>query len=73
MGIDKGAKFASGDVYVDYPFEEVKFRWDCKEKKIYMKFYGRQEDPLPVPHDNRLYNDALMWGAEIDRARYDAQ
>lgn len=71
MGIEKGEKFAKGDVYIGYPFEEVKFRWDFKQEKTYLKFYGEQEDPVPVPHDNRLCNDALMWGDEIDRAEYD--
>lgn len=70
MGINKGAKFAN-DVFVDYPFEEVKFRWDHFHKKIYRRFYGKQECTEPVPHDNRLFNDALLYGDEIDRQAYE--
>lgn len=71
MGVNKGARFAAGDVFVDYPFEEVRFRWDCREGNIYRKFYGKQEDPNPVSHDNRLFNDALRFGDEIDRSEYE--
>lgn len=71
MGIDKGEKFKN-DVFVDYPYEQVKFRWDCRESKIFKRFYGMQEIKEPVPHDNRLYNEALMWGQEIDQQSYNS-
>jgi hypothetical protein len=58
------------DIYVDYPFEEVMYRWSCEEKRIYVKFYGEEEKNDPVPQDNRLYNDALLYGDEISKEEY---
>lgn len=69
MPIEKGPIFAAGDVYIDYPFEEVMFRWDRAEEKIYRRFYGSREDG-PVSHDNRLCNDALLYGEQISREVY---
>lgn len=71
MPIDKGPVFVERDVFVDYEFEEVMFRWDHQAQKIYMKFYGEAELPDPVPHDSRLYNDALLDGEEISREQYE--
>jgi hypothetical protein len=69
MGITKGVRFGREDIYVDYPFEEVMFRWDHTERKIYRQFYGKVESG-PVPHDNRLYNDALLYGEETTKDKY---
>ena len=69
MGVNKGEPFARGDIYVDYPFEDVMFRWDHLERKAYRKFYGKAETG-PIPHDNRLYNEALCFGDEISREAY---
>ncbi len=71
MGIGKGPWFAERDIFVDYPFEEVMFRWDHVAEEIYRRFYGQPEDVEPIPHDNRLFNDALRFGDEITRERYD--
>lgn len=71
MPVSKGQLFAQGDVYIDYPFEEVMYRWDHKQEKIYVRFYGEAEKPAPVPHDNRLFNDALLSGNQITREQYE--
>jgi len=65
MAINKGELFTHNDVYIDYSFEEVMFRWDHKTKKIYVKFYGEDEKVESVSHDNRLFNDSLLYGNEI--------
>ena len=65
MAINKGELFSRQDVYIDYPFEGVMYRWDHKAEKIYVKFYGEKEKSEPVPYDNRLFNDALLSGQEI--------
>lgn len=70
MGINKGEHFAKRDIFVDYPFEEVMYRWDHVERKTYMRFYGEEEKLKPIPHDNRLFNDALLFGDEISRDQY---
>lgn len=71
MGIDKGKIFAERDIYINYPFEEVMFRWDHIEQKVYVRFYGEAENRNPIPHDNRLFNDALLSGSEISREEYE--
>lgn len=71
MSIRKAQYFARNYVCIDYPFEEAMFRWDSVEKKIYIKFYGQEEKSEAVPHQNRLFNDALLSGNEITRERYE--
>lgn len=71
--VQKGVTFQDRDVFVDYPFEEVMFRWDHQAELIYRCFYGEGEWPEPLPHDNRLFNDALLYGDEIDRQQYDVK
>ncbi|MGN6082590.1 hypothetical protein [Trinickia sp.] len=71
MGIDIGPRFNTEDVYIDYPFEEVMFRWEHAGRTIFRKFYDEAESG-PVPHDNRLYNEALLYGDETTRDAYRA-
>ncbi|AHI32850.1 MULTISPECIES: hypothetical protein [Marinobacter] len=70
MAINKGKLFSEKDVYIDYSFEEVMYRWDHKAEKIHVKFYGEDEKPDPIPHDNRLFNEALLSGKEITYEEY---
>lgn len=70
MGVSKGPRFRTEDIFVDYPYEEVTFRWDHISMQIFRRFYGEAEDIQPVPSDNRLYNDALCFGDEISREDY---
>jgi hypothetical protein len=69
--LNKGKLFAERDVYIDYPFEQVMYRWDRNTRTIYRKFYGSQESPDPVLQDNRLFNDAILYGQEISRDDYE--
>lgn len=39
MAINKGEKFGQGDVYVDYEFERVMFKWDFRENFFREKRY----------------------------------
>jgi hypothetical protein len=70
MGINKANLQPGRDIYIDYPFEEVMFRWDSTALAIYRKFYGKSEGERPVPYDNKLLNDALNVGDEISRDVY---
>lgn len=70
MPVEKGEIFAQRDVFVDYPFESVMFRWDHKQQKIFRKFYGEKEDANPIDHANRLFNEALLGGEEISQTTY---
>jgi len=71
MAINKGQFFAMNDVFIDYAFEEVMYRWDHTTQKIYVRFYGEDESPEPISHDNRLFNDAILSGDAISREQYE--
>lgn len=58
------------DIFIDYDYESVMFRWDHVNKKAYKKFYGQQENDEVIDHSNRLYNDALRFGDEISEVAY---
>ncbi len=45
------------------------FWWDHKAKIIYRKFYGEMFG-VPVEHSNKLFNEALLHGAEITEEQY---
>ncbi|MGH8675007.1 MAG: hypothetical protein ACREVG_11930 [Burkholderiales bacterium] len=60
--------FMKGDVYIDYPFEGAKFRYDKKSEKVYRRFYGEAEDEI-LPSSS-LYNDAIRTGKAITREEY---
>jgi hypothetical protein len=70
MGVSKSERFAREDIFVDYAFEQVMFRWDHLEKKNYRKFYGKSENLEPIPQANRLLNDAFLFGEEITKDEY---
>lgn len=70
MGLSKGERFDREDVFIDYDFENVMFRWDHLTHKIYRKFYSGVENPQPISHENRLFNDAFLYGDEITREEY---
>ena len=70
MPLEKGRHFAQRDIFIDYPFEEVMFRWDHVRQLVFRKFYGKVESGEPVPHDNKLFNDALLYGNEISKEHY---
>ncbi|MBX9299416.1 hypothetical protein K5M33_05610 [Chromobacterium vaccinii] len=70
MPIEKGPHFNDRDIFADYPFEEVMYRWDHKKKLIFAKFYGDAESIQPIEHTNKLFNDALLFGDEITRQQY---
>jgi len=70
MGIRKADLNDSVDRFVDYDFEEVMFRWEAGSRMIFRKFYGKEEDLVPVDHTSKLFNDALNFGAEISAVDY---
>ncbi|MDQ5988568.1 MAG: hypothetical protein CSYNP_04328 [Syntrophus sp. SKADARSKE-3] len=60
--------FRQGDVYLDYPFEDVKFRWEKETKKVFRRFYGKAEEE--ISHTSNLYHDAISAGQLITREEY---
>ncbi len=70
MPIEKGERFAKQDVYIDYPYEEVMYRWDHVARQVFVRFYGHPESITPVPSHNNLFNEALRFGDEITSQQY---
>jgi hypothetical protein len=70
MGIEN-SKFNEGDVYVDYDFEEVMFRYEFSTKRWFRKFYGKKTE-MDVPFDNNLLNQSILYGDEITAEIYSA-
>jgi len=60
--------FIKGDVYLDYPFEQAKFRYEKESGRVYRRFYGQPEDEI-LPGSS-LYNDAIRTGKQITREEY---
>jgi len=60
--------FIKGDVYIDYPYEEAKLRYDKKSGKVYRRFYGEAE--VEILASSPLYNDAIRTGKQITREQY---
>ncbi len=57
--------FLKCDVYLDYPFEDVKFRWEKQTQKVYRRFYGEPE--MQISHTSNLYHNAISAGKQITR------
>lgn len=70
MPVSIEERMTDQDLFVDYPFEEVMFRRVAKSGNIYRKFYSEDEYPEPIPSDNKLYNDAILYGDRIDEKAY---
>lgn len=62
-------RFREGDVFIDYDFEEVMFRYEYATSRFYRKFYGEQSE-AEVGNTNRLLNDAIQFGEEISMDGY---
>ena len=60
--------FIAGDVYIDYPFEEAKFRYHKQSGKVYRRFYWQAE--VEIDSSSPLYNDAISTGRQITPEEY---
>jgi len=63
-------RFKNEDIYLDYDFEDVMFRYEHTTKNIYRKFYEEEESSEIIHHSNRLFCDALLNGDEITEEQY---
>jgi hypothetical protein len=68
MGIPHSA-FKAGDVYIDFPQEEVQFRFVKATGKVFRRFYGDREEE-EIPHSSGLFNEAIIAGTQISPAEY---
>lgn len=62
-------RFRAGDVYLEYSFEDVRFRYELATRRFFRRF-GDEADETEVAFDNRLLNDAIRFGEEIGAQRY---
>ncbi len=60
--------FIEGDVYIDYPYEDAKFRFERATLKVFRRFYGEPE--TEIPHDSELYHEARSGGWQITAEDY---
>jgi hypothetical protein len=60
--------FRQGDVYLDYPFEDMKFRYVKATGQVYVRSEGRPE--VEVPHSNVFFHEAISAGTVITKAEY---
>ncbi len=60
--------FIEGDVYIDYPYEDVKFSFEREAGKVYRRWYGESE--MEIPYDSELYNESHSSGWAITREEY---
>jgi hypothetical protein len=71
MGIP-AERFQRGtDIYFEYDFEDVMYRWEASTGRFCCRFTdGYDSDEEEVPRDQRLLNDALRFGDEITAEQY---
>ena len=67
MGVKVDA-FIKGDVYIDYPYEDVMFRFEKKTRKIFRKFHGKLESE--IASDSTLYHEAKVAGTQVEKEFY---
>lgn len=60
--------FSERDIYIDFPYERAKFRWEKDTEKAYRRFYGEEE--VEIPQTSNLFEQAIQAGKLIDRADY---
>jgi hypothetical protein len=68
MAVDHAA-FAVGDVYIDFPYEEVFFRFEKATGKVFRKFYGESGE-IEIPRDNKLYSEGRIAGSQVSAICY---
>lgn len=60
--------FQRSDVYIDYPFEGAKFRYEHATSRVFGRF-GQLEE-VEVGYTNEVFRDAMRSGTQIDREQY---
>lgn len=61
--------FFEGRICIDYPYENVLFRYDTDTKQQFRKFYGSQTE-AEIPSNSGLFRDALRSGTAISMQEY---
>lgn len=61
--------FLRGDVYLDYAFEDMRFRFEKATGRVFCRFENGPE--VEVAHSDRLFHEAISAGREITREEYE--
>lgn len=70
MGISN-EQFRIRDIFIDYEYEEVMYRYEHSTKRFFFKRYGESKE-YEVRHDSPMLNDAIRFGDETDSKTYQA-
>jgi len=68
MGVP-ASTFREGDVYIDFPYEEVMFHYEKKTGKLFRKAYGSPAED-EIPHNLKIYADARSTGEQTTAEVY---
>ena len=68
MGIPNSA-FRTGDLYIEYWFEDVLYRYEKETGRYFRKFYKHSQE-IEVPHDSKLLCDSICRGVLTTAERY---
>lgn len=63
--------FSRGDVYIDFPQEEMMFRFDHASGKVYRKFYWDTTEQM-IAQTSSLFTESLSYGTPVTREHYNA-
>jgi hypothetical protein len=62
-------RFRLGDVYIDYPFENMMFHYVHETGRVFRKMHGDpEEDEVPLSFE--LFREAISAGTEIPAEVY---
>jgi hypothetical protein len=61
--------FAKGDVYIDYPQEDVMFHFERQSGKVFRKFYWRPAED-EVPYTSSIFAESMTYGTPVTRDQY---
>ncbi len=60
--------FRKRDIYIDFPYEDSKFRWEKETGKVYRRHYGKRE--TEIDHTSNYFNEVNSAGELITRDAY---
>ncbi len=60
--------FRQGDVYIDDPYQDTKFRYEKKTGKVFARNYGEAEHEISYTFSS--FRDAMSSGKVITREEY---
>jgi hypothetical protein len=60
--------FQQGDVYIGYPYDDAKFRYEHATSKVFCRLSN--SDEVAVGYTDNLFRDAMRSSTQIDREQY---